>query len=218
MRANHAPVAADDSAATTVNTSVEVNVLGNDSDPDPGDELTVESAGPAGHGDVAVNSDNTVTYTPDISFVGTDSFEYTIIDCDGATATATVTVEVVWKSVDIDIKPGSYPNSINLGSHGVVPVAILSSADFDATALDADKIFLAGSGVRVRGKANNYLASEEDVDGDGHMDLVVKVETENLDPGTFQDGGAVLRVHATKDQTSPVLYEGWDEINIVPPE
>jgi hypothetical protein len=50
------------------------------------------------------------------------------------------------------------------------------------------------------------------------LGLVLKVETENLDPGTFQDGGAVLRVHKTSDQTSPVLYEGWDEITIVPPQ
>lgn len=118
----------------------------------------------------------------------------------------------------IDIKPGSYPNSINLGSHGVIPVAILSTADFDATTLNAENIFLAGSGVRIRGKGNKYLASEEDVNGDGLIDLVVKVETENLDPGEFADGGAFLRVRETSDPISPVLYEGWDEIRIVPPE
>ena len=120
--------------------------------------------------------------------------------------------------IDIDIKPGSYPNSINLGSHGVIPVAILSTADFDATTLNAENIFLAGLGVRVRGKGNKYLASEEDVNGDGLIDLVVKVETENLDPGEFADGGAFLRVRETSDPISPVLYEGWDEIRIVPPE
>jgi hypothetical protein len=116
--------------------------------------------------------------------------------------------------IDIDIKPGSYPNTINLGSNGVVPVAILSSASFDATQVDADTVDLAGAGVAVRGKGNNTLAHEEDVNGDGLMDLVVQVETENLDPGTFQDGGAVLQV---KDGET-VLYEGSDEITIVPPE
>lgn len=117
-------------------------------------------------------------------------------------------------AIDIDIKPGSYPNTINLGSNGVVPVAILSSASFDATQVDADTVDLAGAGVAVRGKGNNTLAHEEDVNADGLMDLVVQVETENLDPGTFQDGGAVLQV---KDGET-VLYEGWDEITIVPPE
>ncbi len=120
--------------------------------------------------------------------------------------------------IDIDIKPGSYPNSINLGSNGVVPVAILSTADFDATAIPPDRVFLAGAGVAVRGKGNNTLASSEDVNGDTILDLVLKVETENLEPGQFQDGYAILKVHETSDQTSPVLYQGSDEITIVPPQ
>jgi hypothetical protein len=120
--------------------------------------------------------------------------------------------------IDIDIKPGSYPNAINLGSSGVIPVAILSSESLDATSLPAENVFLAGAGVAVRGKGSKYLASQEDVNGDDLLDLVVKVETENLEPGTFQDGKAVLRVHETSDQTSAVLYEGSDDITIVPPE
>lgn len=122
------------------------------------------------------------------------------------------------ESIDIDIKPGSYPNTINLGSNGVIPVAILSTETLDATSLAAENVFLAGASVAVRGKSNKYLASQEDVNGDGLVDLVIKVETENLDPGTFQDGTAVLRVHETSDQSSAVLYEGSDEITIVPPE
>jgi hypothetical protein len=117
--------------------------------------------------------------------------------------------------ITIDIKPGSTPNAINLGSMGVVPVAILSTPDLDATtAINPENVFLAGAGVAVRGKGNKYLASEEDVNGDGLLDLVVKVETENLDPGTFQDGYAILQVIV--DNT--VIYEGADEITIVPPE
>ena len=122
--------------------------------------------------------------------------------------------------VDIDIKPGSYPNSINLGSNGVIPVAILSTdiPYFDATLIPAERVFLAGAGVVVRAKGNNTMAHEEDINEDGLMDLVVKVETENLKSEQFQDGGAYLRIHESSDPESPVLYEGWDEITIVPPE
>jgi len=38
--------------------------------------------------------------------------------------------------VEIDIKPGSYPNSINPNSNGVIPVAILTTPSFDATTVD----------------------------------------------------------------------------------
>lgn len=119
-------------------------------------------------------------------------------------------------SLTIDIKPGSYPNSINLGSNGVIPVAILSTADFDATLIPANTVFLAGAGVAVRGKGKNTLAHQEDVNDDGFMDLVVKVEIENLDSGTFQNGGAFLQIRETSNPTSPIIDEGWDEITIVP--
>ena len=40
---------------------------------------------------------------------------------------------LTFKPVAIDIKPGSDPNCFNNDGHGVIPVAILSSTDFDAT-------------------------------------------------------------------------------------
>lgn len=119
--------------------------------------------------------------------------------------------------VAIDIKPGSYPNAINLGSYGLVPVAILSSAEFDATTVDPDTVELAGAGVEMRGKSNKYMAHEEDVNGDGLVDLVVQVATANLDQSSFQDGYAVLTGNLF-EEFGGTLIEGWDEITIVPPE
>jgi hypothetical protein len=116
-------------------------------------------------------------------------------------------------AVAIDIKPGSYPNSVNLGSQGVIPVAILSSGNFDATQVEPTSVDLAGAGVAIRGKGK-ALAHEEDANGDSLTDLVVQVETENLDPGQFQDGYAVL----TGETYGGDLIEGSDEITIVPPE
>lgn len=118
------------------------------------------------------------------------------------------------QQIEIDIKPDSENNVINLGSNGLIPVAILSEAGFDATALDPNSITLAGAGVAVRGKGDKYLASEKDVNSDGLVDLEVKIETENLDPGTFQDGCAVLRVFDGETE----IYSGSDNITIVPPE
>jgi len=116
--------------------------------------------------------------------------------------------------VNIDIKPGCSPNTINLGSNGVIPVAILSSEDFDATTVDPSTVALAGAGVALRGKGTNYLSTERVVNGDGLIDLEVKVETENLDPGIEQDGFATL----TGETFEGVQFEGSDEITIVPPQ
>ncbi len=113
--------------------------------------------------------------------------------------------------VEIDIKPGSYPNTINLGSQGVIPVAVLSSADFNATTVDPTSVQLSGAGVAVRGQGKS-LAHVEDVNGDGLFDLVCQVETENLDPGAFQGGEAIL----TGETFDGTPIEGRDEIVIVP--
>jgi hypothetical protein len=41
---------------------------------------------------VTANADGTLTYTPNSSFKGTDSFDYTISDGRGGEATATVII------------------------------------------------------------------------------------------------------------------------------
>jgi hypothetical protein len=90
---DHPPVAKNDSASTTRGRPVQINVLANDSDPD-GDPLKVTGVSKPPFGIVVINADNTITYTPQAGFVGTDTFTYTISDGRGGTATATVKVTV----------------------------------------------------------------------------------------------------------------------------
>ncbi|NEO44624.1 MAG: tandem-95 repeat protein [Moorea sp. SIO4A3] len=90
---NEAPVAADDTATTTPNTAVDINVLANDSDPD-GDELTVTIEQQQFNGTAVVNPDNTITYTPNDGFTGADSFTYQVSDGTNPAVTATVSVDV----------------------------------------------------------------------------------------------------------------------------
>jgi hypothetical protein len=81
--------------------------------------------------------------------------------------------------VAIDIKPGSFPNSINLGSNGTVPVAIFSDTAFDATTVDPSTITLASAPVKLKGNGT-LMSSFQDVNNDGIMDLVVHVSTRAL--------------------------------------
>ncbi len=90
---NGTPVAADDEATTSTDEPVDVDLLGNDTDPD-GDDLTVTATTTPAHGTVAVGADGTATYTPDEGYAGPDSFDYTVSDGHGGTATATVTLTV----------------------------------------------------------------------------------------------------------------------------
>jgi hypothetical protein len=111
--------------------------------------------------------------------------------------------------VDIDIKPGENPNSINLGSQGNVPVAIFSTADFDATTVDPTTVTLAGASVRLKGKGTP-MASFEDINGDGLLDIIVHVDTTALEL-TGEDTEAILEGETFDGQK----IRGVDTIRIV---
>lgn len=90
---NAAPTAAADTASTTKGTPVALQVLANDRDPD-GDALKVVKLSAPKSGKAVSRRDGSLSYTPNAGFVGTDTFNYTIDDGNGHTATGKVTVTV----------------------------------------------------------------------------------------------------------------------------
>jgi len=83
-----------------------------------------------------------------------------------------VLLDPVAFEVVIDIKPGSHPNSINLESNGVVPVAILTIADFDASTIDPATVKFAG--------ASPIKRTMVDVDQDGYIDMLLYFDIQEL--------------------------------------
>lgn len=93
-------------------------------------------------------------------------------------------------TVVLDIKPGSSTNPINLKSKGVIPVAILSSASFDARAIDFKTICFGDAqdpSQRDCSEAHS-IAHWQDVNGDGRIDMVLHFEMQQtgIDPGDTQ--------------------------------
>ena len=129
---------------------------------------------------------------------------------DSTALKATITSLV--RNVTIDIKPGSDPNSINLCSMGVIPVAILSSATFDvSTITDAEiaVLRLGDANVKMVGKAaDRSLCSIKDVNDDGFDDLVCKFLTVEL---VETDATVELTVFG---ENGGVAFEGTDSVNI----
>ena len=109
---NDSPTAVDDAPAGIDEDAVqvEIDVLGNDSDLD-GDGLTVQSVDDSQtQGDVFINGQGQVRYTPGAAFqslgegeTATDSFSYTISDGNGGTDSATVTLTITGS----DEEPGN---------------------------------------------------------------------------------------------------------------
>ncbi|WP_444995098.1 Ig-like domain-containing protein [Aliikangiella sp. IMCC44359] len=105
VNVNDSPIAINDTAATQENNSININPLANDSDPD-GDSLSI-SAATAVHGNLLINPDNTLTYTPNTGYSGSDTISYTVIDGQGGSANAQVTVTVTPIELGISGSPNS---------------------------------------------------------------------------------------------------------------
>jgi hypothetical protein len=121
---NQAPSAVDDTAATDIETAVVIDVLANDTDPE-NDPLSLQDAGPAANGSVAIVTDaggQKVEYTPAAGFSGTDTFNYTISDGQGNTASAEVTVIVNEVIDNHDPEPLDDAASTNEGQSVVIAV------------------------------------------------------------------------------------------------
>ena len=115
-------------------------------------------------------------------------------------------------TVELDIKPGGEPNSINCNNdNGVIPVVILTTDDFDATTVDHTTVTFEGaSETHVDRRSGEPRRHEEDVDGDGDIDLVFHFrlgETE-LDCGSTE--GTL-----TGETFDGEVIEGTDSVNII---
>ncbi len=119
-------------------------------------------------------------------------------------------VRLVTKTeVNVDIKPGSFPNHINLKSKGVISLAVLTTEEFDATAIDPLSVrFGAGKAAECHEKGHI-----KDVDGDGDLDMCLhfKIADAGIQAG---DTEAKLRGEAVVNGER-IPIGGTDSIKIV---
>jgi hypothetical protein len=123
--------------------------------------------------------------------------------------------------VQIDIKPGSDPNSINLASNGLIAVAIFTTEDFDASLVNAGTILFAG--------ASSVHSALEDVDGDGDLDMVLHFRVEETDlaevyalllaedtngDGVLDSNGQTTEVSLTGQTVEDEYFAGFDEVDL----
>jgi VCBS repeat-containing protein len=174
---NDAPLANDDSATTSESTPVVVEVLANDVDVDGSlDPTSVTVTTAATNGTTSVDPvTGAITYTPNASYVGGDSFDYQVCDtgtpplCDPATVTLTVTVTND-PPVAVD---DSYATDEDSPLTVLAPGVLANDSDPDSDPLTA---------VWDSGPANGSLTLNED----GSFDYTPDADFNGLDSFAYR--------------------------------
>ena len=124
-------------------------------------------------------------------------------------------------NVQIDVKPGSDPNAINVSENGVVAVAIFTTDAFDASQVNVSTVVFAG--------ASAVHSALEDIDGDGDLDMVLhfRVQETELDEiyaqlvaddlnadGVLDSNKQEFEVTLTGMTLDDQLFEGMDGLEL----
>jgi hypothetical protein len=91
-------------------------------------------------------------------------------------------------TVDVDIKPATCPNPLNIRSKGLLPVAVLGSEDFDVSTINPASIHLEGV-APIRRSYKDVSTPAPDTEDecectnkghDGYLDLILKFNTKEI--------------------------------------
>lgn len=145
---NNAPILGADSLSTIEDGSVivpVVDLLANDLDFD-GDALSISAVGNAVRGSVTLDGADFVIFTPTADFNGMASFEYTVSDGQGGSATRTVSVAVA----AVNDAPQALVQSVSITEDRIRSI---TAAELLATAsdIDGDTLTLSGVGNAANG-------------------------------------------------------------------
>ncbi|MCB9059806.1 MAG: tandem-95 repeat protein [Calditrichae bacterium] len=199
---NSSPVAVNDTTETTEDQSVQISVSKNDYDTDGTIDISsiAVSKNPV-HGKTEINNE-IVTYTPESDYYGTDSFEYTIKDNDGATSNSAMVIITIAPvndapvTADIPnqtINEGSSFTTINLDTY----VSDVDNADSEMTWTYSGNTSL---GVSIVNRVATITTPNADWNG---AETITFTAT---DPGNLSDSdAATFTVNAIND--APVIAD-----------
>jgi len=228
---NRPPTAEPDFATAVQGQSTIINVLGNDRDEDGVASLSVVSVTQPANGSVVINTNGTLTYTANATYVGNTTFSYTITD-GVATSTTTVTVNVTpsnrppvcsaTASADDLWPPNHKPHYLSLtgitdpdagDTITIRYTRILQDEPVDSVGQGNTPYF--DGGIEANG-ARAWVRSERtgnpSIPGDGRVYLISYTATDEA--GASCSGTTNLALPHDQRGTPAVLSPGrWDSLN-----
>jgi len=195
---------------------------------------TGTTSGPSGI-TVAIDADRVATITYPDGWTGSEIITFTATDPGELSDSddATFTVVGLENIVDIDIKPESCPNPVNLDKQGLLPVAIIGTGDFDITDIDPDTILLTREGCdsgvapirwNYEDVATPYTGTDDcgchELGGDGYLDMSLKFDTQELviELNLVEVVGQTIPLTLTGKLRDGTLFEGQDCIWVLETE
>ena len=180
---NDAPLARDDSGFSTLeNQFLVINpmaLLANDSDLD-GDSLSIVSVASSLDLNVALDAFGEIVVTPRDYFWGTGSFDYTIADASGATATAHVLVDVQNRNLPPQANPDrftTYQGHTILEDNPIIIAAselLANDSDYEHDPLTLVSIVAQGGGeAQLLDNGTILFTPNQDFNGEAHFAYTV---------------------------------------------
>jgi hypothetical protein len=167
----------------------------------------------------STNAQGNITGSRQLCASGDYTVTVSVTDKDGGTGTDAVKVSVGFVTVGTDIAPGGVPNAVSLKKKGSLPVAMLSTATFDATAIDVSSVRLGdgtGNDTPAETQRGKYVTRVEDVNKDGRMDLVVSFNVADLiASGDLNGSTTSLVIRGFQGTGSCVNFRGTDAVVVV---
>ena len=185
----------DDEDKTLPNTPVTIPALNNDKNsdgtlPDTVASITTQPT----NGEVAIQPDGTVVYTPNTDFVGRDPFTYEICDdigCDGAQATVTIS-----SIVASEYNPSSTQQRLlHFYFHFDFPITLLTLCSFHGLSEDDEAKTLPDTTVTIP-------VLDNDEESDGSLSDSVNNATKPA------NGSVITNPDGTADYTPESGFEG----------
>ncbi len=193
---NAAPNANNDSTGTIEDFGlINISVLGNDTDPDPGQTLTITAVTNPPNGTVGINGGTSIDYTPDLNFNGVDTFDYTISDGFGGTDTATVTVTVLAVNDDPTVVDDAYTIDEDNTLSEPAPGVLGNDSDVDGDTLTV-VVQSAPSNGTVNLGSNGAFTYNPDADFNGTDSFTYRASDPN---GGIAFGTVTITVNAVND-------------------
>ncbi len=195
------PTAQPDTATTAEDSSVNVNVLVNDSDPD-GDTLLLASFDSTSsnggtiarddNGTPGDTSDDILVYTPSLNFNGVDTFNYTVSDgTQSDTGSATVTVTAA------NDAPTADDQSVTTPEDTAVSIT-LTASDVDSDPLTYTVVSGPSNGQLTGSAPNLTYTPDANYNGADSFDFVV-------DDGPLVSNTATVSITVEETNVAPVL-------------